>query len=137
MMYNPTFLGDIDLNEDTLAHYGVKGMKWRRRKGQLKGKGLELRAKVNRRLRGMSADQISYNSGKDTFDRHDDGKARSTSNAKGNRRYNGKLEIDNSGYSTNAHNRSGAGVSTAERSRKVQAEQATEMIRNAFKKKKK
>lgn len=24
---NPTYLGDIELNEDTLAHYGVKGMK--------------------------------------------------------------------------------------------------------------
>ena len=31
-MYNPTFISDIDLNEETLAHYGVKGMKWRRRK---------------------------------------------------------------------------------------------------------
>lgn len=28
----PTYLGDIELNEDTLAHYGVKGMKWRRHK---------------------------------------------------------------------------------------------------------
>lgn len=35
-MYNPTFIGDIDLNEDTLTHYGVKGMKWRRRKGKKK-----------------------------------------------------------------------------------------------------
>lgn len=35
-MYNPTFIGDIDLNEDTLAHFGVKGMKWRRRKGKKK-----------------------------------------------------------------------------------------------------
>ena len=33
-MYNPTFIGDIDLNEETLTHYGVKGMKWRRRKGK-------------------------------------------------------------------------------------------------------
>lgn len=35
-MYNPTFIGDIELNEETLAHYGVKGMKWRHRRGKLK-----------------------------------------------------------------------------------------------------
>ena len=52
-MYNPTFIGDIDLNEETLAHYGVKGMKWRHRKGQLKGKALELQAKINRKRRGI------------------------------------------------------------------------------------
>ena len=28
----PTYIGDIDLNEDTIAHYGVKGMKWHKRK---------------------------------------------------------------------------------------------------------
>ena len=37
-MYNPTFIGDIDLNEETLTHYGVKGMKWRRRKKGTKTK---------------------------------------------------------------------------------------------------
>lgn len=31
-MYTPTYLGEIDLSEETLAHYGVKGMKWGRRK---------------------------------------------------------------------------------------------------------
>lgn len=30
--YEPTYLGEIELNEETLAHYGVKGMKWRHRK---------------------------------------------------------------------------------------------------------
>jgi len=97
--YQPTYIGEIELNEETLAHYGVKGMKWRRRKARLKGKALELRAKVNRRLRGMSADEISDENGKFSFHRHDDGRARSTSNPRGNRRYNGKLEIDNRGYS--------------------------------------
>lgn len=32
--YQPTYLGEIDLSEETLMHYGVKGMKWRRRKGK-------------------------------------------------------------------------------------------------------
>lgn len=34
MNYNPTYLGDIELSEDTLEHYGIKGMKWRNRKGR-------------------------------------------------------------------------------------------------------
>ena len=34
MEYEPTYLGDIELNEETLAHYGVKGMRWRRRKNK-------------------------------------------------------------------------------------------------------
>lgn len=32
---NPTYLGDIELNEDTLAHYGVKGIKWSKRKTRI------------------------------------------------------------------------------------------------------
>ena len=28
-----TYLGDIELTDETLQHYGVKGMKWRHRKG--------------------------------------------------------------------------------------------------------
>lgn len=31
-MYEPTYLGEIELSEETLAHYGVKGMRWRHRK---------------------------------------------------------------------------------------------------------
>ena len=34
--YQPTYLGEIELSEESLAHYGVKGMRWRRRKGNLK-----------------------------------------------------------------------------------------------------
>ena len=32
MNYQPTYIGEIELNEEALAHFGVKGMKWRRRK---------------------------------------------------------------------------------------------------------
>ena len=33
-MYEPTYLGEIELSEETLAHYGVKGMRWRHRKNR-------------------------------------------------------------------------------------------------------
>ena len=35
-MIKPTYLGEIELSEETLTHYGVKGMKWRHRKGKKK-----------------------------------------------------------------------------------------------------
>ena len=85
-----------DIDEIIIEHYGVKGMKWRKR---LKGKVSLLSTKVRRKLKGMSADQISYDNGKRTFERYDDGKAKSTSNPQGNRKYVDELEIDNTGYS--------------------------------------
>ena len=44
-MYEPTYLGEIELSEETLAHYGVKGMRWRHRKNQSSSVG-------NKRIRG-------------------------------------------------------------------------------------
>lgn len=44
---NPTYLGEIPLDEDTLAHFGVKGMKWGRRKAQLKVTSHNKRVKKN------------------------------------------------------------------------------------------
>ena len=93
------------IDELIIQHYGVKGMKWRHRK--LRNNLSLLGTKARRQLRGMSADQISYGKGKSTFERHDDGKARSTSNPQGNRRYNGKLEIDNRGYSSKSQEENG------------------------------
>ena len=46
MNYEPTYLGEIELSEDTLSHYGVKGMEWgKRRKRNKKG------SKSNRKRR--------------------------------------------------------------------------------------
>lgn len=44
MNYQPTYLGEISLDEDTLTHYGVKGMRWRRRRGKKK-QDLSVKAK--------------------------------------------------------------------------------------------
>ena len=93
-----------DIDEIIIEHYGVKGMKWRKR---LKGKVSLLSTKVRRKLKGMSADQISYDNGKMTMERHDDGKAKSTSNPQGNSKYKGKLEIDNKGYSLKSQQEKG------------------------------
>lgn len=35
-MIEPTYLGEIELSEETLAHYGVKGMRWGRRRAKKK-----------------------------------------------------------------------------------------------------
>ena len=56
------------LNEDTLAHYGVKGMKWRKHiKGKyysLKSKAGEYITKRNRKKIGVAADEVSEKNGK-------------------------------------------------------------------------
>lgn len=70
-MYTPTYIGEISLDEETLAHYGVKGMKWGKRKARLKGKYYsmksklaEKRAKINRKLRGFRDDYKTNGYGK-------------------------------------------------------------------------
>ena len=79
MMYNPTFIGDIDLNEETLTHYGVKGMKWRKKiKGKYystKSKIEESVTKMRRNRMGLSAGRISVQNGKYNTGRKDNGKA--------------------------------------------------------------
>ena len=57
-----------ELNEDTLSHYGIKGMKWRKHlKGKyysLKSKAGEAITKRNRKKNGMQVEDISENNGK-------------------------------------------------------------------------
>ena len=85
--------------DEYLEHYGVKGMKWRNRKARMKTTANGALIKVRRKLKGMSADEISMNNGKFTFERHDNGKALSTTRPYGNRVYKGKRELYNNGYS--------------------------------------
>ena len=147
MYYTPTpdYYNDIlkhgmqERSEDTLVHYGVKGMKWRK---HIKGKAQLLKTKVNRKLRGMTADQISYDNGTYTFKRRDNGKALSTTRPYGNRAYGthkdtvetignewekgrqvtrDNLELYNNGYATKANKVAGnnAGIEAGrERARK-------------------
>lgn len=56
----PTYIGDIDLNEETLAHYGIKGMKWHIRKAKNKILGLKRKHKPDTN-RARSLAQKRYN----------------------------------------------------------------------------
>ena len=99
-MMTPTYIGDIELNKETLAHYGIKGMKWRVRKA--KGKVLELRAKGLRRLHGIKdPSDISLNiKKKQKYWGTDNGKARSTTRPTGN----SHNDFRNNGYSNKSIN---------------------------------
>ena len=79
-----------ELNEKTLAHYGIKGMKWKKRLNSYyskKSKAQEMGTKVIRNiLYGYGAkdpSRISYKSGTEATPRNDDGKANSFSKQPG------------------------------------------------------
>ena len=116
---NPVYLGDIELNEETLAHYGIKGMKWGKRKAKLKAdlkwkksklknKMLELQTKKNRKKTGINdPDKISNKYGKKISvinnRSRDNGRSSSRTSATGNFQYkiDGKTTqaTTNEGYS--------------------------------------
>ena len=60
--YQPTYLGEIELSEESLTHYGVKGMKWRRRKANLKKRN------VNRKARERSDRHTASHLAEDVLD---------------------------------------------------------------------
>lgn len=63
-----------------------------------KSKALELKSKINRGLRGMDKDQISYDNGKFTFRRYDNGRAISTTGPQGNQIYDPLSDHKNANY---------------------------------------
>lgn len=42
-----------ELNEDTLTHYGIKGMKWKKRKGTIKSYAKNTKSRVSKILEGL------------------------------------------------------------------------------------
>lgn len=99
-----------ELNEGTLAHYGIakkvhkyidkylKNGKWIYR---YKSKAQELGTKINRKLRGADTDQISFNYGKEPIYgyAYDNGKATSRTGTRGNfQGRNGKDVMPASGH---------------------------------------
>lgn len=57
---NPTYLGELELSEDTLAHYGIKGMKWRHRKVEKTQKKVGKRAQKKSKIRTMDRNDQRY-----------------------------------------------------------------------------
>ena len=58
---NPTYLGEINLSEETLTHYGVKGMKWGIRRYE-KNPGV----KTGKRIKKFRAAEAKYDQIKKT-----------------------------------------------------------------------
>ena len=56
--YQPTYLGELSLDEDTLTHYGVKGMKWRRKKATKNNPKKMTRSQKNNYYAQKIADDI-------------------------------------------------------------------------------
>lgn len=110
------------MSRNWVIQHSAKGTTWKNHKyikiinGRYiypaKSKALEFKAGINRGLRGMDKDQISYDNGKSTMRRYDDGKAMSTTGPQGNRIYYptkdykkanyGNREDVNTGYSDHA-----------------------------------
>lgn len=96
-----------ELNEETLMHYGVKGMKWRKLKGRIQS----LKTKASRKKKGMRPEEVSYNNGAYGIGITDDGKANSrTKTQYGNQKWGQFTINDIGGLSDKARRKNPAGV---------------------------
>lgn len=110
--YNPT---PTDFYEDYIAHYGVKGMKWRHRKGKKKGdlrsdlkwktskaknKALSAKTNITRTVKGARKNDVTTDYGK-TNKGMDPSSSRSTDSKSGP---SGSTYSSNQGYSKSAMN---------------------------------